>query len=508
MVVPSCIGHRSQHERTPLASMRKPRVFSHEKVMPRMSWSVRNLYNTIARSTVPFHSNQLSFQKTSMTMYQQRWRSKRFLRSYHGDWISEKRFKRQFLPKELPRFQPPQVAAGSVSTLSPGPRRGGAFDNMLKARHSSTPSPSDEPSDSYSSVTPHTTSADMEAMPTTSLFMADVERRIDTAVFRCCFARSAYEARALVVQGKVKLNGVKCNNPNQLLNPGDMISIMPSAVPMLSDRLAKAVAKERANDIVGGRPKETTIDNTAADTEAAAEEDSSEAAATSAPDQSHETEEASSSSDADKTMKGDAETESATNADELKSETMSQDDSAKSSSAKRIPASERGPKEKVLPPGVLPFTLPLYAAPFLFIPSYLEVSFTTCSAIYVRHPTIVPHAVKNPDGSSKWLFRTDLPSPYPAGGELYTMGWEHYTRNSPRVRADERRLKLEARFGRNGFLTQRAKDLKQKQSALQRGWGRTKAATVWRDQLIAAHAHEHRGRNSAGRARRSSSATA
>lgn len=48
-----------------------------------------------------------------------------------------------------------------------------------------------------------------ERMPTASLFMRDVERRLDVAVFRCCFAKSAYQARGSVVQGHVKLNGVK-----------------------------------------------------------------------------------------------------------------------------------------------------------------------------------------------------------------------------------------------------------------------------------------------------------
>lgn len=452
--------------------MRKARVFSHEKVMPRMSWSVRNLYNTIARSTVPFHASQLSFVKTSLTMYQQRWRSKRFLRAYHGDWIPEKRFKRWFLPTELPRFQPPQVPAGSASTLSPGPRRGGAFDNVLKARHSSAPSPVDEPSDSYSTVTPHATSAEMDAMPTASLFMADVERRIDVAVFRCCFARSAYESRALVTKGKVKLNGVKCKNPNQLLNPGDLISVDPSAVPMLSEKLAQAVQKEKANDAVSNNLKPSPPSLTAA----------------TAP----ETSGATAASEAKETDS--AETASEATADDSESKSTGTDSQTESANANTTEKSTpQMSKEKTLPPGVLPFTLPPYAAPFLFIPPYLEVSFTTCSAIYVRHPTIVPHAVKSADGTSKWAFRTDLPSPYPAGGELYTMAWEHYTRNSPRIRADERRLKLEARFGRNGFFTQRAKDIKQKRSALQRGWGRTKQSTAWRDQLIAAHAHKSRG---------------
>lgn len=46
-------------------------------------------------------------------------------------------------------------------------------------------------------------------LPIASLFVREVERRLDTVVFRSCFARSIYEARAMVVQGKVRCNGSK-----------------------------------------------------------------------------------------------------------------------------------------------------------------------------------------------------------------------------------------------------------------------------------------------------------
>ena len=425
--------------------MRKAKVFSHETVMPRMSWSARNLYNMIARSTVPFHASQTSFTKTSLTMYQQRWRSKRFLRAYHGDWIPEKRFKRWFLPVDLPSFVPPQVSAASGSTS--GPRRGGLFDKALKARRASTLAETAKDaaasSSSYATVTQQKVVEEMDPMPTASLFMRDVERRLDVVVFRSCFARSAYESRAMVVQGKVKLNGVKCDNPNQLLHPGDLISVEPSAVPMLSKELADKAKADKVNDAVTGEAEATE----------AAQAANSEV-------------------------------------DAGNKQGESQQASSESSEKTDSPSTpEKGKhKEKQLPPGVLPFTLPDYAAPFLFIPPYLEVSFTTCSTIYVRHPTIVPSKITSADGKTRWTFRTDLPSPYPAGGELYSMAWEHYTRNAPRTRADARRVKLEAKVGRNGFDTQRAKDQNTKRSALRRGWGRTKPVEGWRRHLAAARA--------------------
>lgn len=45
--------------------------------------------------------------------------------------------------------------------------------------------------------------------PVGSLMFSEVERRIDTVIFRACFAESIYEARRLVVHGDVLLNGKK-----------------------------------------------------------------------------------------------------------------------------------------------------------------------------------------------------------------------------------------------------------------------------------------------------------
>jgi hypothetical protein len=68
------------------------------------------------------------------------------------------------------------------------------------------------------------------------------------------------------------------------------------------------------------------------------------------------------------------------------------------------------------------FRLPSYASPFIFIPAYLEVSFSTCSAIYLRHPTARP-------GYS------EIPTPYDADGELVRLAWEWYARVRPRLRS-------------------------------------------------------------------------
>lgn len=68
------------------------------------------------------------------------------------------------------------------------------------------------------------------------------------------------------------------------------------------------------------------------------------------------------------------------------------------------------------------FHLPDYAAPFIFVPAYLEVSFPTCSAVYLRHPTARP-------GYS------EIPTPYDADGEVVRLAWEWYAKVRPRMRS-------------------------------------------------------------------------
>lgn len=104
------------------------------------------------------------------------------IRAYHGDHIPERRFKRWFLPVELPSYATPSASGSSK------PRPGGMFDGVARKGRQE---------------------GDAQKLPIASLFVREVERRLDTVVFRSCFATSAREARSLVVQGKVKVNGVK-----------------------------------------------------------------------------------------------------------------------------------------------------------------------------------------------------------------------------------------------------------------------------------------------------------
>lgn len=81
------------------------------------------------------------------------------------------------------------------------------------------------------------------------------------------------------------------------------------------------------------------------------------------------------------------------------------------------------------PDGLTPFHLPAYASPFIFLPAYAEVSFQTCSAVYVRHPTARP-------GYS------EIPTPYDADGEVVRLAWEWYAKRRPRTRSKSQLQRL------------------------------------------------------------------
>ncbi|KAL4399332.1 mitochondrial small ribosomal subunit protein [Malassezia pachydermatis] len=353
-------------------------------------------------------------------MYQQRWRSKRLLRGYHGDWIPERRFKRWFLPSSLPSFHP--AIAPQLKKLGHDADAKNALD---------TPTP-----------------------PVKSLFVRDVERRIDTVVFRCCFAHSVYYARSMVLHGKVTINGTVVKDPGHLLQEGDLISVEPECIPMLNKHVAKRVQADRERLAPKSEPpKETAASEEANPTEEAKSNEASEES-----------------------------TEATTSASETENSSSTETSDSHSEST---PSAKSETENNGLPQGVLPFNLPPFAAPFLFIPSYLDVSFRTCSAIYLHHPSLTTQLVRSRDGGnasakthSEYQYRTEIPSPYPAGGDMFGLAWELYVRNAPRVRADERRTKLLGRYGRNGFEAARAFEQDRRRVAIRRGWGRKRRISL------------------------------
>lgn len=124
------------------------------KKLIRMAWSKYNLYNLAVKRPVRETAN------LRKTVYQQRWTAKRELRAYHVPNITE----RQLLARH--------------------------FTSKIKLQHLSK--------------------SDMAKVPPVqALGFAELERRVDVTVFRSHFAKSIWEARRLVVQGHVQVNGEK-----------------------------------------------------------------------------------------------------------------------------------------------------------------------------------------------------------------------------------------------------------------------------------------------------------
>ncbi|KAF9515365.1 hypothetical protein BS47DRAFT_1376270 [Hydnum rufescens UP504] len=333
---------------------REPLPFNVLRSLPRMSWRPLNLYNLWRRSLGPV-ADEVNFRRSSMTLFQQRWRSKRLVRAYHGDMIPEKKFKRWYLPQRLPDTRIRKTDVGkeeerSYLRLAVGQtkwsNRGKDAQGVLRLREKAN--------------------AAATKIPLSSLMFIEVERRLDTFIFRCCFAPSVYQARQMTIHGKVRLNGLVQTNPNIRLNPGDMVSVDPRAMTILTRRPTT--------------PSPTPIPDT---------------------------------SDPRKPDVSDTDKNSAASATEPTSSSDSESSESLSPPATPSKPSLDTPMEPV-------FSFPPYSAPFLFLPAYIEANFTTCSAVYVRHPTARP-------GYS------EIPTPYDADGEVMRFAWEWYSKVRPRA---------------------------------------------------------------------------
>ncbi|KIY52169.1 alpha-L RNA-binding motif-containing protein [Fistulina hepatica ATCC 64428] len=280
--------------------MRDVFIYSPKRCLPRMSWSVKNFYNLWNRSL-----RRDNFDSGRATLFQCRWKAKRLVRAYHGDYINEKIFKRWYLPESIPDVRPTKPRSDDDTLTKFAQRKGRAQWQRRSA---------------------------FEMPPVTSLMFANVERRVDTLIFRSCFAPSIYEARRLVIHGHVRLNGLLHRNANTRLAPGDMISVDPEAIKFFRNPAdpenwsdASSTAEAAENDAIPETPVQV----------------------------------------------GDASTSELASSSEV---TTTADANADSSSVHDL----------------TPFWLPHYASPHIFIPAYIEPNFATCSAIYVRHPTASP----------------------------------------------------------------------------------------------------------------------
>ncbi|KAG8854708.1 mitochondrial 37S ribosomal protein nam9 [Tulasnella sp. 330] len=382
--------------------MRRTRYFDSYQALPRMSWNVRNLYNLWSRSMGRHADNALPsnitrFQASSHPLFKQRWQSKKLLRAYHCDYLPEKKFVRWWLPERLPDPMA-RKARGSKEAVEEGKVTPNAKKSSAAqwARNGTT-------SNATRGKEGSPTEGKAHLAPITSLMFAELERRIDVVVFRCCFAHSIHAARQLVVHGKVKLNGLKESDPNVRLNPGDMISVDPEAMtilrpPQQSDNILEEVEEE----LEAEAETEADLSTTSEDAEVASKPTTD---STSAKTESAET--PSTPTDAGKAWKP-------------------------YQSAASLKAAAK------IDPSNPPFKLRPYAAPFIFIPPYIEISFPTCSAIYLRHPTARP-------GYS------EIATPYDADGEIFRFAWEWYRKNSIRVRGWRTPIRERMEKGKSGW---------------------------------------------------------
>lgn len=306
--------------------------------------------------------NETNYSKTTMTIFQQRWRAKRLSRGYHGDQILEQKFERWFMPNSLPVIQnrtpPSSLLVGRA--VAGRAKEGGRAELHWQRRQREK----------------------LSRTPIGTLLYREVERRLDTLVFRACFATSIYQARTLVIGGKVKVNGLVVNNANVRLNPGDLFTVDPKAMPMLTKRVADETrARNQAKNASSAREASAAVAEARAEATAKILDQATEKDA------------------------------AANTAEESKSEEATGEKTGEEAAA---PAESKKTSAKQSPPEQTAwFTLPAYAAPHLFIPAYLETNFNTCSAVYVRHPTARP-------GYS------EIPSPYDADGDVMNMAWEWF----------------------------------------------------------------------------------
>ncbi|KAJ9100603.1 hypothetical protein QFC21_003647 [Naganishia friedmannii] len=237
-------------------------LFDKTRALPRMSWAPENLYNIWQRVSPdgPLRA-ETSFTRTSMTLFQQRWRSKRLSRGYHGDHIGEGKFERWYLPEALPSIHAEGAAAASAGKA----RQAGVKPSRETAQFVAG-RPGRDTARAMEERTrqekARTAGGGGARVPVGTMLYREIERRLDVLVFRACFATSVYQARQMVVHRKVRVNGRVEGNPNVRLGPGDLFEVEVGAVEMLQRR---SRVEETAEET--GEEKEKDSENETESTE-------------------------------------------------------------------------------------------------------------------------------------------------------------------------------------------------------------------------------------------------
>lgn len=147
----------------------------------RASMNKFNLFNLYKKPTIKYNGK---------TLYQQKWTSKAETRAYHGEHLTEGKWKTLFDPN-----------LQSVAQL----------DASLKG-------------------------IGVEPTPMALQTYATLEKRLEFALFRSMFASSIRQARQFILGGHVKVNGVTIKHPSYPLQSGDIFNVTPEKVLLAMGR--------------------------------------------------------------------------------------------------------------------------------------------------------------------------------------------------------------------------------------------------------------------------------
>lgn len=148
----------------------------------RASMNKFNLFNLYKKPTIKYNGK---------TLYQQKWTSKAETRAYHGEHLTESRWKTLFDPN-----------LQSVAQL----------DASLKG-------------------------IGVEPTPMALQTYATLEKRLEFALFRSLFASSVRQARQFILGGHVQVNGVTIKHPSYPLKSGDVFHVTPEKVLLAMGRV-------------------------------------------------------------------------------------------------------------------------------------------------------------------------------------------------------------------------------------------------------------------------------
>ncbi|PWA00694.1 hypothetical protein BB558_000129 [Smittium angustum] len=241
------------------------------KGLVRLSWNRFNLFFLASKRKNDLATTGPNARRR--TAFQQQWLAKSETRAYHDADITEKQIHR-IIPRNLP-------TAG--------------FDSRINS---------------------------------SALLYANLERRIDFIVFRSHFASSIWQARRMILQGHVSLNGKKFMYPSHQVSDGDLITVNPKAICTLK---AKEKTKQNIESSESEQVKDTLDLN-----------------------------------DASKIIQQPIQEKSS------------------ASAANRLV----GGKIASALNTEYEFAPRPYQQPFMFLPEYLEVNYNTCSTVFLRNPTI------------------------------------------------------------------------------------------------------------------------